>query len=237
MIGIFDSGVGGLTVLKSIMDKYPNGDYVYIGDNKNNPYGDKTKEELMKYACRIIDYFISLNINTIVIACNTICSNIFEDLKIKYNNIKFIGVIDSTAKEFINKNKSNVLVIATNKTIDSNIYENKIKNINSNIKVNSLRTPELVPLIEEGIECKEIVKSYLDKYKDIDSIILGCTHYKLIEKYIKNITIVSSSDSVINELDNVLGSGILQIYTTGDVVKFNKLCKKIVNKEASYIDL
>ena len=92
-IGIFDSGVGGLTVLKSIYDKYPNNEYVYIGDNKNSPYGDKTKEELFNYASRIIDYFISIDIRLIVIACNTICSNVLNELKEKYNNITLIGVI------------------------------------------------------------------------------------------------------------------------------------------------
>ena len=113
-IGIFDSGVGGLTVLKSIYDKYPNNEYIYIGDNKNSPYGDKTKEELFSYASRIIDYFIEKDIKLIVIACNTICSNILPILKDKYKYITLIGVIDSTISSFIKRDKKNVLVIATN---------------------------------------------------------------------------------------------------------------------------
>ena len=213
-IGIFDSGVGGLTVLKSIYDKYPNNEYIYIGDNKNSPYGDKTKEELKTYATRIIDYFIKRDIKLIVIACNTICSNILPILKDKYKDITLIGVIDSTVNSFIKKDKKNVLVIATNKTISSNVYENKIKSINNNINVYSLPTPELVPMIEKEIDTRDILH--------------------------KDVLIVNSSDGVVEELDNIItnnGISKLEIYTTGNVLEFNKLCTKIIGKEGNYIDL
>lgn len=240
-IGIFDSGVGGLTVLKSIYDKYPNNEYVYIGDNKNSPYGDKTKEELFTYASRIIDYFISLDIKLIVIACNTICSNVLNELKEKYKSITLIGVIDSTVNSFIKKNKKKVLVIATTKTIMSNIYEKKIKGVDKNIEVYSLKTPLLVPLIESGKSVKEVLDEYLKPYKDIDSIILGCTHYKIIEKDIdKDVTIVNSSDGVVEELSNYLKketSSSIKIYTTGNVSEFNKLCIKIIDREGEFINL
>lgn len=99
-IGIFDSGVGGLTVLKSLSDKYKCIDYIYIGDNKYCPYGDKTKEELLNYAKRIVNYFIEKGISIIVIACNTSCSQTLDELKQIYKNITFIGVIDSTIDVF-----------------------------------------------------------------------------------------------------------------------------------------
>jgi glutamate racemase len=240
-IGMFDSGVGGLTVLKSVYDKYPNNEYIYIGDNKNSPYGDKTKEELYKYATRIIDYFIKQDIKLIVIACNTICSNILPRLKEKYKDITLIGVIDSTINSFIKRDKKNVLVIATNKTISSNVYEYKIKAINNNIKVYSLATPKLVPMIEMGIDTRETLHKYFEPYKDIDSIILGCTHYKIIEDKIdKIVEIINSSDGVVEELDNILdnnGISKLEIYTTGNVLEFNKLCTKIIGQVGNYIDL
>ena len=94
-IGIFDSGVGGLTVLKSLSEKY-NAEYIYIGDNKNCPYGGKTKDELLKYAIRIVNYFIQQGISVIVIACNTCCANVLDDLRVMYKKITFIGVIEST---------------------------------------------------------------------------------------------------------------------------------------------
>lgn len=240
-IGIFDSGVGGLTVLKSLSDKYKCIDYIYIGDNKYCPYGDKTKEELLNYAKRIVNYFIEKGISIIVIACNTSCSQTLDELKQIYKNITFIGVIDSTIDIFIKSNKNNVLVIGTNATINSNIYEEKIKERNKNIKVTNLATPKLVPLIENMEMTKEALNEYLNPYNDIDSIILACTHYKLIEKEIdKNIKVINSSDSIVNTIKNYIiesTTGSVKIYTTGNINKFNKLCKKIMNKQADYLDL
>ena len=240
-IGMFDSGVGGLTVLKSVYDKFPNNEYIYIGDNKNSPYGDKSKEELYCYATRIIDYFIEKDIKLIVIACNTICSNILPILKEKYKDITLIGVIDSTINSFVKRDKKNVLVIAPNKTISSNVYEDKIKSINKDINVYSLSTPLLVPMIECGIDTTDILHKYFEPYTDIDSIILGCTHYKIIEDKIdKDALIINSSDGVVEELDSYLdnnGISKLEIYTTGYVFEFNKLCTKIIGIEGNYIDL
>ncbi len=240
-IGMFDSGVGGLTVLKSVYEKYPFNEYIYIGDNKYNPYGDKDRDELFIYASRIIDYFIKNDIRTIIIACNTICSSVFNELKEKYKDISFIGVIDSTVNLFIKSNKKNVLVIGTSKTIDTHIYKKKINLIDKNIIVHEKSTPKLVPMIEKNEDTKEVLREYLEPYKDIDSIILGCTHYKIIEKEIdKNILIINSSTAITNDLDKVLGKKMnssIKIYTTGNVLEFNKLCKKIMNKEANYIDL
>lgn len=240
-IGIFDSGVGGLTVLKSLSDKYKCIDYIYIGDNKYCPYGDKTKEELLNYAKRIVNYFIEKGISIIVIACNTSCSQTLDELKQIYKNITFIGVIDSTIDIFLKSKKNNVLVIGTSATINSNIYESKIKEKNKNIKITSLATPKLVPLIENMEMTKEALNEYLNPYNDIDSIILACTHYKLIEKEIdKNIKVINSSDSIVNTIKNYIiesTTGSIKIYTTGNIIKFNKICKMIMNKEAYYLDL
>ena len=229
-IGIFDSGVGGLTVLKSLSDKYKCIDYIYIGDNKYCPYGDKTKEELLNYAKRIVNYFIEKGISIIVIACNTSCSQTLDELKQIYKNITFIGVIDSTIDIFLKSKKNNVLVIGTSATINSN-----------NIKVTNLATPKLVPLIENMEMTKEVLNEYLNPYNDIDSIILACTHYKLIEKEIdKNIKVINSSDSIVNTIKNYIiesTTGSVKIYTTGNIIKFNKICKMIMNKEADYLDL
>ena len=240
-IGIFDSGVGGLTVLKSLSDKYKCIDYIYIGDNKYCPYGDKTKEELLNYAKRIVNYFIEKGISIIVIACNTSCSQTLDELKQIYKNITFIGVIDSTIDVFLKSKKNNVLVIGTSATINSNIYESKIKEKNNNIKVTNLATPKLVPLIENMEMTKEALNEYLNPYNDIDSIILACTHYKLIEKEIdKNIKVINSSDSIVNTIKNYIiesTTGSVKIYKTGNIIKFNNICKMIMNKEADYLDL
>jgi glutamate racemase len=239
-IGIFDSGVGGLTILKELYKVFPNCDYTYIGDNKNCPYGDKTKEQLFNYAARIIDYFINNDIKLVVIGCNTICSNVFDKLKEKYKDINLIGVIDATINNFINTNSKNVLVIGTVGTINSNVYENKIKEKNRNIKVYSLSTPDLVPMIENEIDTEYKLNEYLRPYNDVDSIILGCTHYKLIEDKIKNVNVVNSSDGVIEEIKPFIkysNEKSIKIYTTGDLKPFNKLCYKIMNMEAEKINI
>lgn len=241
-IGVFDSGVGGLTVLKEIYKYYPNEDYIYIGDNKNLPYGEKTKEQLLMYASKIFDYFIKEKVNIVVIACNTMCSNVFNKLTNKYKNVNIIGVIDATVDSFIKENKSNVLVIGTTATIKSNIYEKKIKSINSNINVYSLPTPKLVPLIENMEDVKDTIDEYLKPYDNIDSIILGCTHYKLIDKYInKNIKLINSSDGVVSKLKEYINAdsknGSIKIYTTGALNEFNILCNKIMNMNAEFIEL
>ena len=229
-IGIFDSGVGGLTVLKSLSEKY-NAEYIYIGDNKNCPYGEKTKDELLKYAIRIVNYFIQQGISVIVIACNTCCANVLDDLRVMYKEITFIGVIESTINRFIKQNKNNVLVIGTNATIKTNIYETKLKEKNNNLVVTSLATPLLVPLID----------NYLEPYKDIDSIILGCTHYKLIEDKIdRNITIVNSSDCIVDNIKDFIkpvDKLKMTIYTTGDKHKFSKLSTRIIGLKAKHIDI
>ena len=139
------------------------------------------------------------------------------------------------------KDKKNVLVIATNKTISSNVYEEKIKSINKDINVYSLPTPELVPMIEHEIDTTNILHKYFEPYNNIDSIILGCTHYKIIEDKIdKDVLIINSSDGVVEELDNIItnnGVSKLEIYTTGNTNEFNKLCTKIMNIKGNYIDL
>lgn len=239
-IGVFDSGVGGLTVLKSLYDKYPNNEYTYIADSKHLPYGEKTKEELFNYASSIIDYFISQNIKLIVIGCNTICSTVYKELENKYKDITFIGVIDATVDLFLKSNKKNVLVIATTNTIKSNKYETKIKDKNNNIIVHNLATPNLVPLIENDLDTTEEINNILSNYKDIDSIILGCTHYKLIEDKIPdNIICIDSSTGVINVIDKYIKNteSNIKIYTTGNLNEFNKICKRIMNINGEKLDI
>jgi glutamate racemase len=248
-IGVFDSGIGGLTVLKELLNILPNESYIYIGDNKNCPYGDKTKEELYIYAKRIIDYFIRCNVKLIVVACNTTSSNVLDRLKSEYS-IPIIGVIDATVGDFISRGISTTLIIATNATINSNAYEDRIKSNNPNIIVYNKATPLLVPAIENNdSNINNILNDYLSEYKSkINSIILGCTHYLLVESNIKsilgNIEIISSSKSIANIVykylkDNNLfeNNNDVKIYTTGDIDLFNKNIKNIINYEAKYIDL
>ena len=236
-IGIFDSGVGGLTVLSAFQELLPNEDFIYIGDNKNCPYGDKSKEELLICAKDIINYFILKDVKMVVLACNTTSANILEELKFLYPNLLLVGVINPTVDFFIKSCFKKVLVIATVATINSGSYKDKIKKSDNSIKVYQKATPKLVPLIEGGADNSVIdlvIKEYLEEYKDkVDSIILGCTHYPIIFKQLNrlypNIELLSSSTAIIqtvkkilmaNNIVNTKEKGEITIYTTGKIEEF-----------------
>ena len=236
-IGVFDSGVGGLTVLNSIKSLLPNENIIYIGDNYHCPYGDKTPAQLFKYASGIVEYFIKQNVKLIVLACNTTSSTVLERLQMTYPEVMIIGVIDATVNDFINRKVANTLIIATVATIKSNKYPETIKQIDSKIETFSLATPKLVPLVESG-KYKEgiydVLHEYLDDYKEkVQSIILVCTHYPIlkeqIENVLPNIEYVSSSEAISKSVKDILSkkkllnlnkNNYIKIYTTGDVDEF-----------------
>ena len=180
-VGIFDSGIGGLTVLHTLLNKYPNNEYIYYGDTLNLPYGNKTKEQLIKLSDKDVQFLISKNVDIIIIACGTVSSNCLDYLKNKYN-IPIYDIISPTI-DYLNKsNYQNIGKIATNRTIDSHIFKN---NINKNIY--EINTPELVPIIENNnlYNLDNILDIYLKEYKNkIDILVLGCTHYPIISNYI-----------------------------------------------------
>lgn len=190
-IGIFDSGIGGLTVFKEIKKLLPQEDIVYFGDTARVPYGTKSKNTVIKFSAQNADFLIGLNVKMIVVACNTSSSYTLPTLK-RRCNIPVIGVIESGAKEAANitKNKK-VGVIGTKATISSGIYKREIKRLKPKIDIISVSCPLFVPLVEEGW-LKEgvtsiIAKRYLEplKKKNIDTIILGCTHYPLLKPIIQ----------------------------------------------------
>lgn len=236
-IGVFDSGVGGLTVLNSIRSLLPNENIIYIGDNYHCPYGDKTSEQLFEYASGIVEYFIEQNVKLIVLACNTTSSTVLESLQVAYPQITIIGVIDATVEDFISRKVDNTLVIATSATIKSKKYPDTIKQIDSSIKTYSLATPKLVPLVESGMYKEgiyEVLHEYLDNYLGkVQSIILGCTHYPILKEQIKrvlpNIEYVSSSEAISKNVKafladknllNINSDNYIKIYTTGETEEF-----------------
>lgn len=182
-IGVFDSGIGGLTVLKEIIKKYPNGNYIYYGDTLHLPYGEKAKAQLLEYSCEIIDFLLKKKVDKIVIACGTVSSTIYEDLKSIYD-IEIINVVDVTVEEISKHNIDSLAVLATQKTIDSHIFSSKLKNI----EVVEVACPKFVPYLEMQIgDIDEMLKEYLEllREKRIEHIILGCTHYPLLQEDIK----------------------------------------------------
>ena len=192
-IGVFDSGIGGLTVLKEIRKVLPNEKIFYFGDTARVPYGEKTKELITRYSKEIVEFLLDKEVSAIVVACNTATALALEELK-KTFKIPIVGVIKAGAKTAINTTKSgNIGVIATKPTVNSKRYEEEIKKLSKkNIKVVEKACPLFVPAVEEGILdgklVDQIIKTYLDDFeKGIDTLILGCTHYPLLKSAIGKI--------------------------------------------------
>jgi len=220
-IGIFDSGIGGLTVARHITTLMPQEKIIYFGDTLHLPYGEKSKKKIQTFSLEIVNFLIKKKCKAIIIACNSASSLSIDYLtkKFKDQNIILFNVIDPIINYITKLNSEHQIgVIGTRATIQSGVYEKKIYALKKNHSVVSLETPLLAPMIEanfynESIKMK-IIKSYINdkKLKNIDSLILGCTHYPLIERQINNI--YHSKVKIINSLK----------FTTEEVVK--KLRKK-----------
>ncbi|WP_432633288.1 glutamate racemase [Brachyspira sp.] len=190
-IGIFDSGFGGITILRELLKLMPNENYIYLGDNKNIPYGDKSKKEIIKLSSKMADFLINKNCKILVIGCNTISASASEILKEKYN-IPIIEVISNACAEVNKISKNNISIMATDFTIKSKIYLKKIKENNKEIKITQIVCKKLCPMIENGWESFEdrfeILNNYIKKINsNSDSLLLACTHYPLIIKDIKKV--------------------------------------------------
>ena len=245
-IGIFDSGMGGLTVVKALLDKMPNENIVYFADSKHMPYGDKTVEQITNYVIDDVKFLSNYDLKTLLIACNT--ADAIASKKVKeISNIPVYGVIDAAAKQASEITKNNRIgVIATTATINTNEYPNKIKQCNANAEVYSQACPFLVPLIEEGKfdigneEIRFIIEDYLSPLinKQIDTLILGCTHYDLLSKIINDmypeLMIVSSSrciiDTICNEVEKNKDTNCEQLYyVSSNREKFQEIATKIID--------
>lgn len=215
-IGIFDSGIGGLTVANEISKLLPNEDIIYFGDSKHLPYGDKSEEAILRFSKNITEFLLEQECKVIVIACNTASAIAFDAVKkICHNKAIAINVIDPVVKSTLGSPAKVVGIIGTKNTINSEVYSTKLRAQNPSLDTASLATPLLVPMIEEGFYqnkiSETIIGNYLsnEKLKYIDHLILGCTHYPLIEKDIKNyynhkVTVINSAKIVSKQVQKVL---------------------------------
>ena len=189
-IGMFDSGSGGLTVLKEYQKLLPNEDFIYFGDTAHLPYGDKSPEKIIEYSEEIVKFLIQKNVKMIVMACGTASANAYSYLSTHYD-IPIKNIIAPTTSIL---KDSNVGVIATKATIRSSAWENSIHKTNPSANVTSIACPLFVPLIEEGLinnpGTDYIIKEYMDKLEisknNISSVIMGCTHYPLLTDKLKS---------------------------------------------------
>ncbi len=248
-IGIFDSGVGGLTVLAEIRRTLPNENIIYLGDTKNFPYGNRTKEEIIQFAIQNVETLIKKQVKIIIIACGTATSQALDILKEKFD-IPIIGIIEPTVQYIRNQNYKEVGVIATEGTIRSGAWEQKLKERIPEIEVINKACPMLATIAEEGKaqspEGRKVIKEYMTPFKEkhINKIILGCTHYPIYEQIIRDelgyeVELINTGDTVSkylkkylqeNELENKEETKTEKIYLTKPEKEFEKIAKNILNE-------
>ncbi len=227
-IGIFDSGIGGLTVAHAIKTRMPGETLIYFGDTAHLPYGDKSEAAIQAYSIKIADVLLKKNCKVIVIACNSASSAAYELLKeYVHQEVKVINVIDPMVQLVTRQfGGRQVGLIGTRRTIQSGIYVRKIAEADPTIRVQSLATPMLVPMIEEGFFNNKISNDIIEEYlqdptlADIDALILGCTHYPLVRKeimdyYKRGIAVLDSSEVVADALYAYLQASDLLNMTGG----------------------
>jgi len=214
-VGIFDSGLGGLTVVREVQRILPEESIIYFGDTARVPYGTKSNETVQKFSREITNFLIEKRVKAVVIACNTASAVALHDLRNRYN-LPILGVVNPGARAAISVTLNNIVgAIGTTSTIVSDAYAKTINELNSDIQVYSQACPLLVPLVEEGWLNHSITKQVLEVYlrplveKKMDSIILGCTHYPLLKQTIKRvlpntIRIVDSAEVVALDLKEML---------------------------------
>jgi len=212
MIGVFDSGLGGLTVLKELLKRLSGYRIVYFGDTARIPYGTKSAETVTRYALENTEFLLKKGAKLIVVACHTASSTAVDELRNRFPDVPFFEVVTPSMKKALQLTRNKRIgLIATRTTVESRIYDKLFAEADPEVKFYSQPAPLLVPLIEEGWlkkpETRRIVKKYLIplKMKNIDTLILGCTHYPLIKKVIqeklgKRRRLVDPSEEVAEEV-------------------------------------
>lgn len=207
--GVFDSGVGGLSVAKSIIEARLFDEVIYYGDTARVPYGNKNESTIIRYSLEALEFLKNFNIDFLVVACNTASATAMDELK-KEAPFPVVGVIEAGVKAVENENKnSNILLIGTKRTIESKKYEKLLKKKGFK-NIISIATPLFVPLVEEGIVDGKIVDDIFELYfknierKKIDIVILGCTHYPFLagalKRYFFNAKLIHSGDAIVSLL-------------------------------------
>lgn len=219
-IGLFDSGIGGFSILKEIKNHLPFEDIIFLSDNARHPYGSKSEERIRNISFENANFLSNLGSKMIVIACNTASAIAKKQLEIGMNKI-IVGVIDAGVRAAIQKTKTGKIgIIGTKQTINTKIHEKTIKSLRPNFKVFSKATPLFAPIVEEGyINSKStsfLIEEELSffKNKDVDVLILGCTHYPFlqtkIQKYLgKNVTLIDPAKETAIEIKNILTNNFL----------------------------
>lgn len=250
LIGFYDSGVGGLSVLKVALNKIKNKNFAFFGDTLRMPYGARTDEEIRDYTLEAMGFFKDLGVDLSIIACNTATSHGLREAKTKYN-YPIIGVVEPGSFNAIERTSNNkVALVATKSCVESGVYDKVLKDMDPSIELRSVYCPDLTLAIERGEFGEDhmdaIVKKYLDEFGDydFDTMILGCTHYPLVEDSFKRIfkrqgkrvLMVDPAYKTVLDAINILDlseeevpNRSIDFYITGDIDKFRYTMEKIVD--------
>ena len=251
-IGVFDSGIGGLTVVHALTELLPHENIIYFGDTARVPYGPKSPQVVRDYAAQDADFLLSKDIKMVVIACNTV-SAVAMDVVQKHARMPVVGVIQPGATEAVKATKNKRIgIIGTVATVNSNAYKNAIRQLDKDVQVYAQACPLFVPLAEEGwTEHKVtdlVAREYLFplKLEKIDTLILGCTHYPVLRKAIASemdadITLIDSGDATAAEVERVLDAqGLrnvssqrpnLQFYVSDVPAKFTEVGERFLGQK------
>jgi len=248
-VGVFDSGVGGLTVAREIMRQLPQENIVYFGDTARVPYGSKSQDNIIRFSRQIINFLKTKEVKAIVIACNTASALALDTVKNEID-IPIIGVIEPGARAAVRETRNaKIGVVGTEATINSETYTKVIKRLNPDAEVVGKSCPLFVPLVEEGFAkhkiTEEVIDIYLSEFKktDIDTMILGCTHYPLLRSRImaylgEQVHIVNPAYETAIDLKSILEkngtanhsdrSATYEFYVSDAAEKFTKLANTIL---------
>lgn len=255
-IGFFDSGIGGLTVVKSVIDLLPNENIVYFGDTARVPYGSKSNETVIDYSLQAANFLLRKNIKLLVVACNTASSVALKELK-RFLTVPVIGMIEPGSKMALQETRNGIIgVIGTRSTINNKAYSTQIKKLNPKVKVIEKACPLFVPLAEEGwINHKAtelIAKEYLTELKEkkIDTLLLACTHYPILSDVIqkvvgKNVKLIHSgipAAKIIEEYLNGRGLrnnsnqlGKREFYVSDIPNKFHEIAERFLGTKIKHL--
>jgi len=255
-IGFFDSGIGGLTVVKAVTRIMPNENIVYFGDTARVPYGSKSNETVVEYSLQAANFLLRKNIKLLIVACNTASSVALKELR-KFLTVPVIGMIEPGAKMALQESRKGIVgVIGTRATINNKAYTYELKKINPKVKVYEQACPLFVPLAEEGwLDHKVtsmIAKEYLGglNEKKIDSLILGCTHYPILSDVIqkvvgKNVKLIDSGTPAARLVEDYLNGrqlrnlsvhhGQSEFYVSDVPTKFREVAERFLGKKITHL--
>ncbi len=256
-IGIFDSGLGGLTILRALRRELPREDFIYFGDSANVPYGGKSQKAVTALSAAIVRFLQTQHVKLIVVACNTASAQSLPALQ-KNFKLPIFGVIESGVQEALSATRNRqIAVLGTEGTIRSRAYEKALKKADFRVCVTPQPCPLFVPLVEEGWTqtpaARLIAQTYLQKVKQAkaDTVILGCTHYPVLKPLLsrllgKKVTLVDPADTLARTVRQYLekanqlttsGKGKVRLYSSDDPTRFKRLAEQVLGEKLPKVSL